>query len=231
MIKIRAFKVTEDPAACLRYIKGHHMVLESYGVTKVTSLNADWIDDPYTYAIIVESEDGMKVYGGGRVQIKSAQLKMPMEDAIAILDNRIYDYSNNLGVYNVAEFCGLWNSKEVAGYGIGSIYMGRVGVAIASQLNIEYLTALCSPGTLRNCLKVGFEIIHELGNNGTFYYPKEDLTATALIIRDLKNIPAADPLEKEAIDKIRNNLIGIAKEKGPKGEMEFSYDLHIKNEK
>src|SRR5882724_2856159 len=106
MIKIRAFKVTEDHAACLRYIKGHHMVLESYGVTKVTSLNADWIGDPDTYAIIVESEDSKKVYGGGRIQVKSTELRMPMEEAIAILDDRIYDYADNLGVYNVAEFCG-----------------------------------------------------------------------------------------------------------------------------
>lgn len=227
MIKIRAFKVTEDPNACLRYIKGHHMVLESYGVTKVTSLNADWIGDPDTYAIIVESEDGTKVYGGGRLQIKSKMLRMPMEDAVAILDERIYDYTGRLGEYQVAEFCGLWNSKEAAGYGIGSIYMGRVGVAIANQLNIKYLMALCSPGTLRNCLRVGFEIVKELGNNGTFYYPKEDLTATALIINDLKNIPSANSEEKDAIFRLRENLNGYAKEKGPKGEMEFMYDLNL----
>ncbi len=227
MIRIRAFKVTEDHAACLRYIKGHHLVLESYGVTKVTSLNADWIDDPNTYAIIVESEDSKKVYGGGRVQIKSKELKMPMEDAIAILDDRIYDFTNKLGVYQVAEFCGLWNSKEMAGYGIGSIYMGRVGVTIASQLNIQYLMALCSPGTLKNCLKVGFEILVELGNNGTFYYPKEDLTATALIIRDLHNLPFANPLERESIEKIKQNLGGTSVETGPKGMMEFKYELDI----
>ncbi|MDP1728042.1 MAG: hypothetical protein Q8M15_14750 [Bacteroidota bacterium] len=229
MIKIRAFKVTEDHSACLRYIKGHHQVLESYGVTKVTSLNADWIDDPCTYAIIVESEDSKRVYGGGRIQIKSTALRMPMEDAIAVLDDRIYAFADNLGILKVAEFCGLWNSKEMAGYGIGSIYMGRVGVAIASQLNIKYLTALCSPGTLKNCLKVGFDILRELGNNGTFYYPKEDLTATALIIRDLENLPFANPLERENIFNVRNNLTGITIETGPKGQMEFIYDLHIQN--
>ncbi|MBC7381502.1 MAG: hypothetical protein H7296_00720 [Bacteroidia bacterium] len=230
MIKIRAFKVTTDYAACLRYIKGHHMVLESYGVSKVTSLNTDWIDDPNTYAILVESEDSKKIYGGGRIQVKSKLLRLPMEEAIAVLDDRIYDYADTLGVLNVAEFCGLWNSKEMAGYGIGSIYMGRVGVAIAFQLNIQYLMALCSPGTLKNCLKVGFDVIRELGNNGTFYYPKEDLTATALIIRDLQNLPFANPVERNNIYDIRNNLCGTSLEHGPKGEMEFIYELHIKNE-
>jgi hypothetical protein len=202
------------------------MVLESYGVTKVTSLNADWIEDPNTYAIIVESEDSKKVYGGGRIQIKSDALRMPMEDAIAILDDRIYDYTEKIGKYQVAEFCGLWNSKEIAGYGIGSIYMGRVGVAVASQLGVK-LMALCSPGTLKNCLRVGFDVIRELGNNGTFYYPKEDLTATALLIEDLIALPNAQPQEKLAIEKIKTNLSGGAIEKGPKGMMEFIYDLQI----
>jgi hypothetical protein len=75
---------------------------------------------------------------------------------------------------------------------------------------------------------VGFEVVHELGNNGIFYYPKEDLTATALLIKDLQEIPAALPSERIAIDAIRNNLTGTAVERGPKGTMEFIYDLQVK---
>lgn len=227
MIHIRAFKVTDDEDSCLRYIEGHRKVLESYGVTKVTSGATNWMGDPNTYAIIVEDESRDRVFGGARIQVHSRNLPMPLEDAIAILDSRIYAYVEALGELNVAEFCGLWNSKEVAGYGIGSIYMGRIGVAITSQLNIQYLMALCSPATLRNCLKVGFEITRELGNNGTFYYPKEDLTATGLIIKDLHELPFAHPNEKVEIQKIRNNLSGVSIEHGPKGEMEFCYELNL----
>ena len=90
-----------------------------------------------------------------------------------------------------------------------------------------YLMALCSPATLRNCLKVGFDITRELGNNGTFYYPKEDLTATGLIIRDLDGLPHANPNEKIEIQKIRNNLSAISLEHGPKGEIEFCYELNL----
>ncbi len=227
MIHIRAFRVTDDIPSCERYLEGHRKVLESYGVTKVTSNNTSWMGDPNTYLIIVEDEQRQKTYGGGRIQIHSAGLPMPLVDAIAILDKNIHDFVANLGQKNVAEFCGLWNSKEMAGYGIGSIYMGRVGVAVASQLEIKALMALCSPGTLKNCLKVGFEVITELGNNGTFYYPKEDLTATALIINDLHGLPHALEQEREAIAKIKNNLTGTATEKGPKGIMDFIYDLRI----
>jgi hypothetical protein len=227
MIHIRAFRVSDDEHSCLRYISGHRKVLESYGVTKVTSGSTNWMGDPNTYVIIVEDENRERIFGGARVQLHSKKLPMPLEDAIAILDNRIYPFIEELGELNVAEFCGLWNSREVAGYGIGSIYMGRIGVAITSQLNIKYLMALCSPATLRNCLKVGFEVTKELGNNGTFYYPKEDLTATGLIIRDLQNLPFANQIENVEIQKIRNNLSGVSLEQGPKGEMEFCYDLNL----
>jgi len=223
----KVFRAIDEPEICARYIDGHRKVLEAYGVTQVTSANVAWQHDPDTYVVIVESGDQEKVYGGGRIQIRSEKIKMPMEKAIAILDKRIYPYVDAIGDYNVAEFCGLWNSKEVAGLGIGSIFLGRIGVAITTQLNIKNLMALCSPATLRNCLKVGFEVIRDLGNNGTLYYPKEDLVATALIIKDIYNLPTASPDEKEAIQKLRAAPLQKAVEHGPKGELELHYDIRI----
>jgi len=226
-INIRAFRAIDDFDSCESYIDGHRRVLDAYGVSKVTSASDNWRLDPCTYVVIVESDDKTKVYGGGRIQVRSAEVKMPMEGAIAILDSSIYSYVDKIGNNNVAEFCGLWNSKEVAGYGIGSIFLGRIGVAIITQLNLQYLMALCSPATLRNCLKVGFEVIRELGNNGTFYYPKQDLLATALIIKDIHNLPTANPIERDAIFKLREDPVQRALESGPKGEMEINYDIRI----
>lgn len=225
--EVKVFRAVDDTDACDRYIDGHRKVLEAYGVTKVTSANVEWKNDPYTYVVIVESEDQTKVYGGGRIQIRSKEIKMPLEGAIAILDKKIYPYVDAIGDYNVAEFCGLWNSKEVAGYGIGSIFLGRVGVAITTQIDIKNLMALCSPATLRNCLKVGFEIIRDLGANGTLYYPKEDLIATALIIKDIYNLPLANSIEREAISKLRDNPVTTEIEQGPKGELQLNYNIAI----
>jgi len=225
--KIRAFKSPDDVETSLRYVEGHRKVLESYGVKKVTSASVDWLHDPQTYVVLVESEDGEKIYGGGRIQIRSHEMKMPMEDAIAKIDKGIYQYVDNIGSQSVAEFCGLFNSKEVAGYGIGSIFLGRIGVAIATQVNVQYLMALCSPATLRNCARVGFEIIRELGNNGTFYYPKEGLVATALIIKDIVNLPGANSEERERIFDLRETPNQEAIEKGPKGEMDIIYHTKL----
>ncbi len=226
--KIRAFRAPDDVDTCLRYIDGHRKVLESYGVKQVSSAKVDWLEDPETYVIIVESDDGEKIYGGGRLQLRTTEMKLPMEHGIAKIDSNIFNYMDQFDFSRTAEFCGLFNSKEVAGYGIGSIILGRIGVAIATQVGIDYLLALCSPPTLRNCTRIGFEIIRELGNNGAFYYPKEGLIATAIIVRDLQNIPFAKDEEKERIFLLRENPEQLIMEKGPKGEMEIQYQTIIK---
>ncbi|XZF13421.1 hypothetical protein ACTHGU_16665 [Chitinophagaceae bacterium MMS25-I14] len=227
-IIIRAFRATDEPASCRRYIEGHQKVLEAYGVTKITSAKYGWLDDPHTYVIIAESPDQQKTYGGGRIQLHSAERPMPLESAIAVLDTRIHPYLEKLGDLKVAEFCGLWNMKEVAGYGIGSIFLGRIGVAITTQiLGLNNLMALCSPATLRNCLKVGFQIIRELGNNGTLYYPKEDLIATPLIIEDLRGLPLANETERNAIWDLRDRPTQHSTESGPKGNMTINFDITL----
>ena len=227
-INIKAFRAIDDLDFCETYIDGHRRILDAYGVSKVTSASTDWKYDPSTYIIIIyDSNDTAKIYGGARIQVRTETLKMPMEGAIAILDKNIYNYVDQYGNYNVAEFCGLWNSIEVSGYGIGSMLLGRIGVAISNQLNLQCLMALCSPATLRNCIKLGFEKIEELGNKGTFYYPKEDLIATALIIKDIRNLPTADPFTRDAIMNLRNNPVQFAVETGPKGQMEIQYDITI----
>lgn len=225
--KIRAYRSPDDIETSLRYIDGHKKVLESYGVKKVTSANHNWLYDDQTYVIIVESEDGDRIFGGTRVQIRSENLKMPMEDAISKIDSNIYAYMDKYEDKTLAEFCGLFNSKEVAGYGIGSIFLGRIAIAISANLGVDHMMGLCSPATLRNSLRVGFEILRDLGNNGTFYYPKESLIATSLIIEDVVNLPNATTEERNRIFDLRNNPNQFAVEKGPKGELDIIYETKI----
>lgn len=227
--KVKVFSAVDDPAATEKYLEGYQKVLEAYGVPRVTSAQNNWVSNPRAYIILITNEDESKILAGARIQVRTPKAPMPMEMAIAILDKKIYPYVDEIGDYNVAEFCGLYNSKEVAGLGIGSIMLGRIGVAITNQLGIRNLMALCSPATLRNCLKVGFELIRTLGNDGTLYYPKEDLVASALIIKDIHELPLANAGEREEIMKLRLRPQGEDVLTGPKGEVGFHYDLIIPN--
>jgi hypothetical protein len=223
--RIKGYRASDDIETSLRYAEGHRKVLEAYGIRQVTSTVHNWLEDPNTYVLIVESEDGSKIYGGTRVQVRTPNLKMPMEDAIAKIDKRIYSYVDAIGDYNVAEFCGLFNSKEVAGYGIGSLYLCRIAMAVSGLIGINCLLALCSPITLLMSERIGFHILKELGNNGTFYYPKEGLIATSLIARDLKNLPGASDEEREKIFSLRENPKQTVIENGRRGELEIIYDI------
>jgi hypothetical protein len=226
-VRVRVIRVTEDVDATEKYIAGHLKVLESYGVTKVTSADRSWVNNPNTYLILFESMDDFRVLGGGRVQLRSKGYPLPLEDAISEIDPSIIQYMDQFGELEVAEYCGLWNSKEVAGFGIGSIYLVKVGVAIASQFNLKKLLALCSPATVRISKKVGYEVIESLGDNGTFYYPKEGLIATVLAIDNVDELPTADDSEREFIFHLRNNTVHETLETGPKGDMMVKFDLII----
>jgi hypothetical protein len=230
-IKIRAYMSPDDLEMSHRYVEEYRKVLEAYGIKKVTSTAENWMSDPNTCVIIVTSPDDERIYGGCRLQVRTAGLRLPMEDAIARVDPRIYAYMDKFNDKKIAELAGLFNAKEVAGYGIGSTYLGRIAVALSTQLNIDYLMGLSAPPTYRNSAKVGFEIMRELGNNGKYYYPKEGLIATSVVIWDLINLPVAPKDERQLIFNLRENPNQIAFDSGPKGVMEIHYQLSLtKNE-
>ncbi len=226
MIKFRVFRAIDSMESCQRYVEGHMKVLKIFGITMITSANIEWFLDPNTYVIIVESED-KKVLGGARLQIAHRETDLPIESAVSHLDSRMTELIHHHIPEGTGEICGLWNSREVAGMGVGSIFLTRVGVAIADFLNLKTLFALCAPVTVSNAIKAGFEVETSIGNNGTLYYPKDDLLATVVILRDVKNLPTADPMEKEKIFSMRQNPHQIVIENTPKGEVEIEFNLSI----
>ena len=223
-VVIRAFKATEDPETCLKFIEGHKRLLElHFGIAKITCSETAWMHHDNTVVIVAESKDREKIYGGARVQVADGKLQLPIETAISKYDPRIHELAYN----GTSEICGLWNSIEVAGFGIGSIFMARVGVAVALQLNVEKIFFLCAPVTVRIGKRIGGIIETSLGNKGTFFYPKDDFVATAMIINDCKMLTGADPNEKQRIFELYNQPVQKAIEKGPKGELMVEYILKI----
>lgn len=227
-VKVRVVRAISSPEETDKYISGHFNVLQSYGVTKVTSADRSWVRNPNVYLLLVESMDGSdKILGGGRIQMRDTNFPLPLEGAIFEKDVRIVEYMKRFKDLEVAEYCGLWNSREVSGYGLGSIYLIRIGVAITSFLKLKSLMAFCSPFTVLNSQSVGFEIISNLGDKGTFLYPKEGLVATIMEIQDVIHLPFASPIEKAYIENLRTNPCQVALDESPKGLLEIHFDLNI----
>lgn len=230
MIVLRAFRAIDEPETCQKFVEGHMKILKAFGITMITSAKAEWMSDPNTYIIVAETPDSKRVLGGARVQIAGGKLPLPIEDAVKYHDESIHDvvkeYTENGGV---AELCGLWNSREIAGMGIGSVFLTRAGVTILPQLGVQSMFALCAAYTVKMAQKAGYQVATFLGNNGTFYYPKEDLVATAMLLTDPEILSTAAPDEKAEILSLRENPKQTKTEEGRRGSFELTYDLEIHN--
>lgn len=225
MIRIRAFKAVDELGSCQKFVEGHMKILKVFGITMITSANIDWFLDPYTYVIIAESTEDNKVLGGARVQVAGGKFPLPIVSAVDEIDsniNNVIDYYSKEGT---GELCGLWNSREIAGMGIGSTYLTRTAVAIAPKLKIKSMFALCAAYTVEMAEKAGFQIAEFIGNKGIFYYPKEDLTATGVFLSDVNILETADPDERSEILSLRERPKLTKLEKGRRGEFELIYDL------
>ena len=200
----KIFRAVDNRSDCMKFIEGHTHVLEVFGITQITSAKIDWVLNPDVYVVLVSEHENGPALGGGRIHVANNKNPLPIEDAVGEMDERIYSMVKNDTERGTGEFCALWNSWEIAGLGIGSIYLGRIFIALAYRLGLKTLYGLCAPATYRNSLRVGFRVLNEIGINGKFYYPKEKLTATSLIIEDLENLPSAVEEERNEIFSLRN---------------------------
>ncbi len=227
VVRLRAFRAVDDPDTCNLFIEGHTHVLTSIGITKVTSSKNEWMYNPAAFVLIVESLDRKKVYGGVRIHVAGGSQPLPIEEATASLDPAIYDLVYNYAQQGTGEFCGLWNSREIAGYGVGSIFLSRACVAISTQIGLKSIFALCAPYTVKMGLNSGYEIETSIGNNGTFYYPKLDLIATTMVLKDPEILLKAIDEERDAIFGLREHLNIVKVEELRKKQIEIHYEIEI----
>jgi hypothetical protein len=226
---VRAFRSVDDPAACLEFLRGHTSVLEKFKISHITSNTTEWTKSPTTITFTIESLEDGSMLGGGRLQVYDYKFPLPIEKAVGDLDKRIYGLVNEWAQEGVAEFCGLWNTREALKMGVSSVFLARIGVALASQLKIKHMVALTAPATVKTSKRVGFVIEESLGNKGTFYYPKISLIATLFHMKSIERLDDADPLDREIIFEMRKNMCFHKKEEGINTILNVEYHLKIEN--
>jgi hypothetical protein len=224
-IKIRAFRAIDEHDTCERFLEGHSDVLKAYGVKKVTSASTDWFYNPYSYVMIAECQRTGEMVAGIRVHLAKGDHPLPFVDAIFSKDEKVNDFVDSVASKGTTgEICGLWNSRSAKGMGISFLLM-KVSCSILNQVKADSLLGLCSPFTLPMLQEVGYVVDQTLGNNGTFYYPKEDLIATTIMLRDTVRFEDANPVSKRNILEIRRKNKQSRLEFGPKGELIVDYNL------
>lgn len=227
MVRLRAFKAVDDPDSCAKFLKGHGDILTSIGVNKVTSSKATWVENPGTYVVVVENPETGEVMGGARIDTSFGNTVLPIVDATGYMDEKVIEVVEREKENGSGEICGLWNSRKVAGQGFGSLFLTRAAVTIASKIGVNTLFALCAPYTVATAEYFGYNTLTEVGNEGTFYYPKLDLVATAMRLSDTSSLKDADPHEKERILSLREDPHQLFTEHNRKREVTIQYDLNL----
>ena len=152
---------------------------------------------------------------------------LPMVEATEEFDPTVADHIKNFSPLGTGEMCGLWNSIEVAGMGIGAVYLIRSAIAILTELNLKTLWALCSPFSARIAKNYSFLKYPHVGNDGTFYYPKIDLLATVCMVDDSEKLKNGNPEEVKRIFDLRRNPNTEKEEKNRGRDLKINYQLGI----
>lgn len=223
-IKLKAFRAVLNPDLCEEYVEGHSKVLSDLGIKGVTSAKAEWTQNPYSYVIGAWSENTGNLIGGARIDVAGDGYNLPIESAVGYKDDKIYQIVENAKADGAAELCGLWTDMRVSGMGT-AVLLIRAATSILPSIGVGTMYVLCAEATFGMFKNIGCEIILEIGNNGTFYYPKLDWIATALVLSDIHNVPLAEGLNKERILDLRNNPYQRYLEVGPKGQVMVNYEV------
>lgn len=226
-VTIKAFRAVERPDLCRKFIEGHERVLTSIGVEKVTSSDYSWTLNPAAYVVICMDREEERIFGGARVHVCGGNQDLPFIKGVIDMDDSVIGKLEEKKPEGTGELCGLWNSMEVAGMGIGAIYVVRATVAIISQLGIKSCFALCSPQGARISMRFGFQIRKDIGNEGTFYYPKQDLLATMVCLDDAIGLTTTPRSEQEKIIELRENTNLQVLEENRGKTADIQYELQI----
>lgn len=227
MVRLRAFRATDDVESSQKFIEGHTRVLTSVGVTKVTSNKHEWMERDSVFVLVVEDMEGNEVLGGARIHVYDGEHPLPVEEATGYMDENVKPFIAGYGTKGTGEICGLWNSRKVAGMGFGSVFLTRAAVSLTTQIGINSLFALCAPYTVNTAARFGYEIVKHIGKDGTFYYPKLDLLATFMLLPDTNTLETARKLEKDKISEMRNDPMIVVSERTKISTIDIHYDLQL----
>jgi hypothetical protein len=187
------------------YVDGHAQVLLDFGIEVLDSYGEEWADNPNVRLIIAKDETG-KAVGGIKLHKFHSNYRLPVQQAISEESPELDKMIEARLSVGVGEICGLWISKDVSRRGLAH-YLTKVAIAICEAEKTEIIFGISSPFTLNMFTSLGYEVIHSLGNDGSYFYPTPDFISTAVAIYDTIKLPLAEAEHRERIFSLRTKPI------------------------
>lgn len=227
--KIFAFRAVDEPDLCKQYIAGHVKVLTDYGIQNITSNNNSWNKNPHIYCIGLKEIGTNDLLGGIRIQLADGKNHLPVEDAIAHIDSKIYSMVEDYAINGkVGELSGLWVDNKLKGLGFGP-HLVRASIASSNQLNFKTLIGICAKYSLKMFNEVGFIIDKSLGYNGDFPYPNDSYIAHVVGILNAITLQSASKFDKEIMTSLRKDIVQCRTQICSSNEIKINYNLKYPN--
>ncbi len=221
IVNICAYKATENNYKANRLHNSHVKIMDRVGLSKVTSLDNSWIDDPEAYFITAELASTNEIIAGARVQLKNNNI-LPIEEALSSIGKNFSSFYSGSGI---AEFCGLWISKKFASLGFSCVYIANATIALSVNLNATSLVGICAKRTADIALSCGFDYDYSFGND--LMYPFPDLPAYVIAIKNLKYLPLKLFEQRSQTIELINSPVLSKSVKYNDREVEVNYDLSL----
>ncbi len=184
-------KAVDDSELCHRFSTGHRKLLENHNVD-LGPIDTSWYSDENVYILVVKDDLKDEILGGSKLVISNGKGNLPMErllsDDYPNLQGLLSKLSNN----GIVEISSLWNSRSIAGWGLGSEQLIKASIVVSSFLNVDKIVTFCSPFVTRFAESYGFVPLKDFGLNGAIPFPDDRWMSTINVLYDMDEMKLAD---------------------------------------
>jgi hypothetical protein len=219
-------RASDDYAMCEKFVLGHRKLL-SVNDVDLGPLDTSWFSSNSVYLLVVRRVGLDEILGGAKLVIYDNNGNLPLlkllNDDYPELIGYLKEYSDR----GLVEISGLWNSRSVAGLGLGSEQLIRTSIAICGLLDITTVITFCSPFVTRFAELYGFSPFSKFGTNGSIPFPDDRWMSTINILSDPHVMSKADHIEREIIFNLREEPNQTRKFNSRGKEITIKFELKL----
>jgi hypothetical protein len=196
-------RASDNYSLCENFVRGHRQLLAVNDVD-LGPIDTSWFNSKDVYLLIVQRAGEEEILGGAKLVIFDGVGNLPLLKLLNDDYPELLGLLKNFSLNGLVEISGLWNSRSVAGLGLGSEQLIRTSIAICGLLDIETVITFCSPFVTRFAELYGFAPLSSFGKNGSIPFPDDRWMSTINILEDPHLMSKADVNEKQLIEELRN---------------------------
>ncbi len=196
-------RACDDYSLCEKFVSGHRQLLAVNDVD-LGPIDTSWFNSPKVYLLIVRRSNSSEILGGAKLVIFDGEGNLPLLKLLNEDYPELLGLLKEYGAKGLVEISGLWNSRSVAGLGLGSEQLIRTSIAISGLLNIQTVITFCSPFVTRFAELYGFTPLAMFGDNGSIPFPDNRWMSTINILEDPHIMSRANLTERELIFELRS---------------------------